>query len=242
MEQSRNFYEYEEETNLLELYLVLKRNLGIIIVVTISMALLALLFSIFLNFIKTSEPLFQAVSKIELTVSDSEKREQVMQAAADLMKGDTIVQKALEKAKINEETENVNKYIEIRRSEKANIIEICVNNEDREKAKVLAEQIREQGTSFIKNILPLDKLNVEQETVVSEDGLKSDSGINIKLNTVMGGVLGFIGIIFLILMKYTFSDKISTEEDVKKRLGLKVLVSIPNYAPDSKIKRYLSIR
>ena len=165
-----------------------------------------------------------------------------MQAAADLMKGDTIVQKALEKAKINEETENVNKYIEIRRSEKANIIEICVNNEDREKAKVLAEQIREQGTSFIKNILPLDKLNVEQETVVSEDGLKSDSGINIKLNTVMGGVLGFIGIIFLILMKYTFSDKISTEEDVKKRLGLKVLVSIPNYAPDSKIKRYLSIR
>jgi capsular polysaccharide biosynthesis protein len=128
------------------------------------------------------------------------------------------------------------------RLNQANIIEICVNNEDREKAKVLAEQIREQGTSFIKNILPLDKLNVEQETVVSEDGLKSDSGINIKLNTVMGGVLGFIGIIFLILMKYTFSDKISTEEDVKKRLGLKVLVSIPNYAPDSKIKRYLSIR
>ena len=64
------------------------------------------------------------------------------------------------------------------------------------KLRYLQSKFENKGTSFIKNILPLDKLNVEQETVVSEDGLKSDSGINIKLNTVMGGVLGFIGIIF----------------------------------------------
>jgi len=236
------FHSYKEELSLVDIFEIMKRNLGIIIIITLSTALLALLFSIVLSFVKTPDPLYQAVTKIEVSVSDAEKREQVLQAATDLMESDMIVQKAMEKAMIIGEIENVRKNIEIRRASNANILEIVVNNKDKENAKILADEIREQGVSLVQNILPLDGFKIVQETVVTDDVIRSENGVNVKLNTVIGGVFGFISIIFLVFFKRALNDKIASEEDVKKYLGLKVLVSIPNYASHSRIKRYLSIR
>ncbi len=245
--EENNIYYYEEELSLSRLYNIIKKNLGIIITVTCGMALLALLISVTLNSIKEPKPIYRAVKKVEvvindIVINDQEDKDQLIRVVVELIKGDSIVKKAMDKANVIGEIEDVRKNIEVKRIADTNIIEIIVNNENQAKARALADEIILQWASLVKDIFPLERFKVVQEVMVSNDVVKADAGANIILNIFVGSVFGFLGIIFVIFMKRALNEKIASEEDVRRYLRLKVLVSIPNKAYVPTIKRYLKIK
>jgi capsular polysaccharide biosynthesis protein len=161
----------------------------------------------------------------------------------DLLKGDTVIKRSIEKIGINNgDLGTIRQDIQISRVENTDILEIIVNSDNRENVEKLADEIVVQGISLINDVLPIKEINTIQETSVSEHVINMRPNVNFKYNIVLGGVLGFIGIVFLIFLKHAVNNKISSEEDVKRYLGVKVLVSIPNRAHDLSIKRYFRIR
>ncbi len=229
------------ELSLIEFYEIIKRNSCIIIITTLGMALLMFLISVALNFIET-KTFYKVITKIKVEVADQYKKEQTMQAVVDLMRRETVIKKAVENARIENELENVKNNLQFVSFENTNIIEIIVNHQSKILAKKLADEICKEGISLIRDILPMKEVKVKviEDTLIST--VKTDSQLNYSLNAFVGGVIGCIGVIFFVLLKHVVDDKIVSEEDIKECLGLEVLVSIPNYASNFKIKRYFRIR
>jgi len=240
MEHRDSYYD-EEEISLSEVYDIIRRNIVLIVVVTLSAALVGLLISAISSSRRTPQIFYQAVTKVKVVVEDEvvdeEKREQVIQVVVDLLKGDTVIRRAADKVGINGELGAIRQDIQISRVENTDILEIIVNSDDRENVEKMVNEILAQGILLINDTLPVQKFDTIQDTRVSKYIVNVAPVVDFKLNTVVGGGLGFIGIIFLIFLKHAIDKRIASEEDIRKYLGLKVLVSIPNCAHGSQIKR-----
>ncbi|HEY8361529.1 MAG TPA: hypothetical protein VIK77_01440 [Tissierellaceae bacterium] len=247
MEHRDSYYD-EEEISLSEVYDIIRRNIVLIVVVTLSAALVGLLISAISSSRRTPQIFYQAVTKVKVVVEDEvvdkEKREQVIQVVVDLLKGDTVIRRAADKVGINGELGAIRQDIQISRID--DVLEIIVNGDNREKVEKMVDEILVQGILLINDTLPVQKFDTIQDTRVSKYIVNVAPVVDFKLNTVVGGGLGFIGIIFLIFLKHAIDKRIASEEDIRKCLGLKVLVSIPNCAHDSQIKprvkQYFRIR
>lgn len=245
MEHRDSYYD-EEEISLSEVYDIIRRNIVLIVVVTLSAALVGLLISAISSSRRTPQTFYQAVTKVKVVVEDEvvdkEKREQVIQVVVDLLKGDTVIRRAADKVGMNGELETIRQGIQISRVENTDILEIIVNSDEQENAEKLADEILIQGISLINDVLPVEEINTIQETIVSEHVINMAPNVNFKRNIGVGGGFGFIGIVFLIFLKHAVNNKISSEEDVRRYLGLKVLVSIPSRVYGLRIRRYFQIR
>ncbi len=235
-----NYNTYEEEISLLEIINIVRKNLYLIAAVTLLFTFLAFSVSIIINLVGTQEPSYKAVTKLEVIAAEEMNRQQ--QAVIDLMRSETVIEQAMNSIKMNGEASEVRNLVDVKMSERPNVIEVSVINQEQSKARELADEIRVQGLSFVNNSMNLAETNLVEKAVLSSQPIYEETPVNVSLNTVIGGVLGLMIAAFIVFIAYFLNNKIRTAEDVERYLGHRVLVSIPNHEEKKGLRNYLMVR
>ena len=114
-------------------------------------------------------------------------------------------------------------FLKIEATENTRIIEINVLSPNAKDSKKIADSVCSIAEEKLVDIMGLDRVRVIRNGSVA----KSPSSPNVTADAIKGFIVGFalaVATAFVIL----FTDnKISSEEDVEKILGLNVLTSIP---------------
>ena len=103
------------------------------------------------------------------------------------------------------------------------IIEITVTHPDAETAKAIADEIADVAAIYIDEKMDQDRPSVLQYGYVSENPVSP----SVMKNSVLGALIGAFLAIAIIVVTYLMNDTIMTPDDMERKVGLKVLASLP---------------
>ncbi len=138
-------------------------------------------------------------------------------------KGRPVLEKVISYLSLPEDYEHLEKKVEVRNPNNTRFIEIVVQDEDPERAKVICDQIAEVAADFIAEKMDQDPPNLVQGAYA--DGKPVSHGI--VFFTAVGFAAGLLVSALLIILIHLFNDDIETPEDVEAKTGLKVLAMLP---------------
>jgi capsular polysaccharide biosynthesis protein len=103
------------------------------------------------------------------------------------------------------------------------IIKIIVTDTDAEKAREIADAVREASATKIKEVMGIEEVNVVDNANLSSSPVSP----NVFKNMVIGGILGVILAIAVIVIRHITDDTIKTPDEIERYLGISTLASIP---------------
>ena len=154
-----------------------------------------------------------------------------MQAGAFLVKdykeiitSNDVLSEVIKDEKLNMTEAELAKMISVDIPTDTRLISISVKAKTGQDAQVLANKVREVASKKIKNVT-----KVEDVTTLGEAKLpESPSSPNIKLNVLLGAVLGAFLAVVGVLVREILDDRVRRPEDVEDVLGMTLLGIIPD--------------
>lgn len=217
----------EIEIDVKELFFILLDKIWIILIVGILTAFCAGLFSkAFLKPIYTSTASVYVInrqSSEKTTLTDLQTGTQLTKDYKILVKSRPVTEQVISDLNLNITHEALASMITVNTPADTRILEIVVNHPDAYVAKQLADSLAEVSAERMVTVMEMEKVNIiEQGNLPTKP-----SSPNIKMNTVLGGILGVFLTSFLIILVYILNDKIRSSEDIERYLGITTLGLIP---------------
>jgi capsular polysaccharide biosynthesis protein len=177
-------------------------------------------------------PVFKSTSKLYVinrqndditTWSDMQSSEFLAKDFRILIKSRPIREEVLQNLKLNITPEELSSMISINTPEGTRILEIMVTYTDPVLAKQIVDEIAKVSSERLVNVMEIKKVNIAEEGNLPLE----PSSPNIKLNTIIGGILGVFFTSLILIILHIINDTIRSPEDVEKYLGLTTLGIIP---------------
>ncbi|MDE7433287.1 MAG: protein-tyrosine kinase [Lachnospiraceae bacterium] len=229
----------EIEINLREIFMILLDKLAVIILIAVLGAAVAFTYTKFMI-----APSYQSVTQVYVT-NNSPTTEQInvneLQAGSYLTKDYRVVIKStpvLEQVKsnlkLNMSVEELAGKISVEIPIDTRILRISVVDSDPFTAKNIADAVREASRNRIMDVMGIEMVNTIEEGNLPDKPI----GPNMKLNVLIGFMLGLIIAAAVVIIRFMLDDTIKVQEDVEKYLGISVLGLIPDIeTADSKKKK-----
>ncbi|MBQ7582519.1 MAG: capsular biosynthesis protein [Lachnospiraceae bacterium] len=138
-------------------------------------------------------------------------------------KGRPVLEKVIDQLSLPEDYTELEKKVEVNNPNNTRFIEIVVQDEDPERAKVICNQIAEVAADFIAEKMDQDPPNLVQGGYA--DGKPVSHGV--IFFAAVGFMAGFAIAAVLVVLSYLFNDDLVTPEDIESKVGLKVLAMLP---------------
>ena len=113
------------------------------------------------------------------------------------------------------------------------VVKIDITDSDPYKACDIANAVRIEASEQIRRVMDSEAVNVVDEANVPTQ----KSSPSITKNFMIGGLIGVVLVIGVITILYLTNDRVTTEEDVRKYLGLSTLGVIPLAENEKKSRR-----
>lgn len=150
----------------------------------------------------------------------------------ELITGKNVTETVISGLGINDLTkEQLRKKISVSSPSNTRILQIEVTDSDPQRAADLANCVRMVAMEQISSIMDVDAVHL----IYAADKPLAPSSPNVKRNTLLSGGIGAVLALGVLIAIFCLDDKIRTEEDVERYLGLGVLGSVPmggKYADD----------
>ncbi|MDF2544141.1 MAG: capsular exopolysaccharide family [Herbinix sp.] len=99
------------------------------------------------------------------------------------------------------------------------ILEIVVNHPDAYVAKQLADAIAEVSSERMVSVMEMEKVNIVEPGNLPT----SPSSPNVKMNVIIGGLLGVFLTAGIVILVYILNDSIKNADDIERFLGMTTL-------------------
>jgi capsular polysaccharide biosynthesis protein len=227
----------EVEIDLKELFFVILGRIWIIIAIGIFCALCAGLYSKLVM-----KPLYTSTTKIYVinrqdgdttTLSDLQSSTQLTKDYLILVKSRPVTEQVISDLNLNKTHEQLVGQITVNTPTDTRILEIRVEDTDPYVAKQIADAVADVSSERMITVMDMKKVNVVEEGNIP----LTPSSPNVKMNTLIGGVLGIALSTIVILLIHITNDSIKTMDDVEKYLGLNTLGTIPLTEDPKKSKK-----
>ena len=220
-----------EEMELRDLFEIVRKRLGLIVLITVVSLLISAVVSFFLldEVYETSTTLM--VGKIQnnqtntIEYNDILANQKLVNTYSEIAKSDRVLDKVIEKLQLQLRPSNLRQKISVASVKETEIIRITVEDTDPGFATDLANAIAEVFMKEVVDIMKLDNVQVIDVAKVPEEPVKPKPLLNIVIAGVLGLMLG-LGVVFLI--EY-LDNTIKVSEDIEKYLELPVLGVIPMF-------------
>ena len=103
------------------------------------------------------------------------------------------------------------------------ILKISVRNPDPELACEISNAMSDATAERVASVMMTDKPSKVEDAVVPQYPISP----NVKKNVMMGGMFGIVVMAGILVVMYLLDDRIKSEEDIERYLGLTTLASIP---------------
>lgn len=224
-------YEYQEEqeieVDILGLLFRLRRFWALILVATVMGASCAGIYTK-----KCVKPLYEASAMVYMRGNGTESTPsaafQELQVNTELtndyeviFKSRPIMQKVVNVLSLKMTYKQLASKVQITNLSDTRILKVTVQDKDPLLAKNIVNEIVNYG---VKTVNEIDA----KEPYVIEDAIEDHDIIspNLKMNTLIGGLIGFVLTVGIIALQYILNDRIVTADDVEKYLQLSVLCEI----------------
>ena len=166
----------------------------------------------------------QATDNNNLSAQDLQAGAFLVKDYKEIITSNDVLSEVIKDEKLNMTEAELAKMISVDIPTDTRLISISVKAKTGQDAQVLANKVREVASKKIKNVT-----KVEDVTTLGEAKLpESPSSPNIKLNVLLGAVLGAFLAVVGVLVREILDDRIRRPEDVEDALGMALLGIVPD--------------
>lgn len=142
----------------------------------------------------------------------------------EIITSNDVLSEVIKDEKLNMTEAELAKMISVDIPTDTRLILISVNAKTGQDAQTLANKVREVASEKIKKVTKVEDVTTLEEAKLPE----SPSSPNIKLNVLLGAVLGGFLAVIGVLVREILDDRVRRPEDVEDVLGMTLLGIIPD--------------
>lgn len=222
----------EETLNLEDILDVIKRNLIMIISLTLLFGALAAFATAFLM-----TPQYEAKTQIlvsQAQESDAAVNNQNIQASLqlintyrDIIKSPTVLDDVVANLNLEQTTAALSNRIAVSNQDQSQVVTVTVTDEVAENGEIIANEVATVFQEKVADVMSVDNVSIlaPADIGANPSPVSPQPLINIAIGLILGALLG-LGIAFL----RAFLDKrVTTEEEMQKYLDLPVLGTVAKF-------------
>ncbi len=149
----------------------------------------------------------------------------VVNDCTHLIKSHSVLDGVIKDLDLDVSYQELYKSIKITNPTDTRILEVVVESDSPQKAKLIVDTICSIGTEKITEAMGFEQVNFYEKGVLNE----SPSNATSVLTYIIIGVVAMVVTYAVFLIRYILDDNIRTDEDIKNYLGVSILGDIPNY-------------
>ena len=225
-------YTEQDEISLIEIVNIIIRNWKVVAGGVVGFAVIALVISIITGLLSPVTYKYGARTSVELIQGEGMTKQS--SAIIAIMTGDEAVDAALTKLKITSGSSEIKADITAKLSSKPNVIDIVAYHNNPDTAIQIANEIRRLGMDIASKSVSYQRLMLSEEAVLTQSPVAIGNPPKYAMNTAIGAVLGAMISVFYIFVYKFFNQRISSESDVERYTGKKVLAKVPSTSKRSR--------
>lgn len=221
----------EETLNLEDILEVIKKNILMIVVMTLWFGCIAayVTFSLITPQYeaKTQILVSQAQNAEAINNQDIQASLQLINTYRDIIKSPTVLDEVVSNLELQETSSAISNKIEVTNQDQSQVLTVTVTDESALRAEYIANEVAAVFQNTVPEVMNVDNVSVLAAADVGENPspVSPQPMINIAIGLILGLLIG-LGFAFL----RAFMDKrIQTEEDVEKHLDLPVLGTVARF-------------
>lgn len=219
----------EETIDLSKLFAILKKNMKYLIILPIVFLVLSMVMTFLFMTPKYSSSTQVLVNQKE---TDSQMMAQQVQSDlqlvntySEIIKSPRILDKVSKNLKGKYSSDEIAGMLTISNQAESQILNIAVENESREAAGKVANEIANVFSKDVSKIMNVDNVSILSKADNNSNKVSPNAYVNIGVSIV----LGFICAIMFIILKELLDKRIKNEIDVNQNLDLPVLGIIRDF-------------
>lgn len=174
---------------------------------------------------KSQTSLLLANTNTTITQNDITLNKNLVSTYRQIVKSRLILNQVIKNLKLDTNYGSLNSQVEVSSINDTELINISVNDVDKNQAKLIADEIAKVFKDEIVKIYNIENVSIIDKALVSE----SPFNVNVVKQFIIGEGLGFLVSSFIILVLFYMDDSVKSEDDIEKVLNLSVLGSVPKY-------------
>lgn len=220
----------ETEIDLRVIFNVLRKNIILIILVTLIFASGMFVFSKFFiekKYEASAMLIVNNKSSDSQTINSNEivAAQDLAEVYAIIIKSDTVLQQVIDDLKLNMSYEALRNSISVSSVNSTQVIQISMRHTNAEFAKKVVESIVEVAPPIIMDKVEAGSVKVISEAKISNNG--NPVSPNTMKNTILGAGVGLIVILLILFIKEMSNKTFKTEEDIVNTLDVPLIGVIP---------------
>ena len=220
-----------ETIDLLEILRLLKKNLLVILAVTILLAVAGYLVSTFAMtpqyeasatlIVNSRED--QAAAQAPITNDQLTSATKLVDTYAVILTSDTVLDKTISNLNLNMSYNDLVERVRIESVNSTQVMKITVKDTDPERARAIVADIVEQAPEIIIQTVKAGSVEIISQAKAEPEPVSPSKA----KNTVLAGMLGLVISVGIVILRYLLNNKFMTDDDITNKLGLTVLGVIP---------------
>lgn len=217
----------EVEINLGELFKVLKKNILMIIVISLLCAAVGLVSSMFLISKKySSEATIYITPKVTeqgtIDYNSIQTNSRMVNNYMEILKGETILAKVADQVGM-ESYEDVLDTLTISNPENTELISVSSETTDPELSQQIVSLVISTFTEDMMDILNLNNVTIINDAKVNENPVSP----SVPRYTILGFAVGLVISCGYVFITFLFDKRLRTREEAENFLGVPVLATVP---------------
>ncbi|PTI30511.1 capsule biosynthesis protein CapA [Mammaliicoccus vitulinus] len=220
----------EETIDLSKLFAILKKNMKYLIILPIVFLVLSMVMTFLFMTPKYSSSTQVLVNQKE---TDSQMMPQQVQSDlqlvntySEIIKSPRILDKVSKNLKGKYSSKEIEGMLTVSNQAESQILNIAVENESREAAGKVANEIAYVFSKDVNKIMNVDNVSILSKADHNGNKVSPQP----LINALVGVFLGLIVALIIIFLKEILDKRIKTEEDVEELLDLPVLGTIQDFS------------
>ncbi len=219
----------EETIDLSKLFTILKKNMKYLIILPIVFLVLSMVITFIFMTPKYSSSTQVLVNQKEtdnqMMAQQVQSNLQLVNTYSEIIKSPRILDKVSKNLKGKYSSEEISGMLTVSNQAESQILNIAVENESRESASKVANEIANVFSKDVSKIMNVDNVSILSKADTNGNQISPQP----LVNSVVGIFLGLFVALIIILLKEILDKRIKTEEDVEEILGLPVLGTIQDF-------------
>ena len=166
----------------------------------------------------------QATDNNNLSAQDLQAGTYLANDYKEIITSNDVLSEVIKDEKLNLSEAELSKMVSVNIPTDTRLISISVNAKTGQDAQTLANKVREVASEKIKKVTKVEDVTTLEEAKLPE----SPSSPNIKLNVLLGAVLGGFLAVIGVLVREILDDRVRHPEDVEDALGMTLLGIVPD--------------
>ena len=220
----------EREIDLRVIWGVLRKNLILIIIVTVIFGIGAYFYSAFFIPKQYSASAMLIVNnkandKTTVNATEINAAQGLAELYSIIIKSDTVLTQVIDELQLNMTYEQLNSKISVSSVNSTQVIKISMTHQNAEFAQKVIEKLVEVAPPIIIDKVEAGSVKVISASTISNSGKPVSP--NLKRNAMIGALAGLVLVLLIIFLKELLNNTFKTEDDILNTLNVPLIGIIP---------------